>query len=63
MAARSCRCSSTLDAGRRSRSTSTADRTRMIRAAIADVQFTMLVITIGLVVLVIALFLGASGRR
>ena len=34
----------------------TADRTRMIRAAIADVQFTML-ITIGLVVLVIALFL------
>ena len=34
----------------------TADRTRMIRAAIADVQFTMM-ITIGLVVLVIALFL------
>ncbi|HLZ65203.1 MAG TPA: efflux RND transporter permease subunit [Aliidongia sp.] len=34
----------------------TADRTRMIRAAIADVQFTML-ITIALVVLVIALFL------
>jgi hydrophobe/amphiphile efflux-1 (HAE1) family protein len=34
----------------------TADRTRMIRAAIADVQFTML-LTIGLVVLVIAIFL------